>query len=71
MNGRKTHYTLLITYYLQLKFEAVMDRARYIDESMRQLSDVGVYVTLDKDPTNDMIKMVNYIGYKEHMKREL
>ena len=37
-----------------------MDRARYIDEAMRQLSDVGVYVTLDKDPSNDMIKMVNY-----------
>ena len=37
----------------------VMDRTRYIAEAMRQLSDVGVYVTLDKDPTNYLIKNVN------------
>ena len=33
---------------------------------MRQLSDVGVYVTLDKDPTNDMIKKVNNRVQRAH-----
>ena len=37
----------------------VMDRTRYVVEAVRQLSDVGVYVALDKDPTEDMIKKVN------------
>ena len=37
----------------------IMDRTRYVAEAMRQLSDVGVYVALDKDPTNDMSKKVN------------
>ena len=36
-----------------------MDRTRYVAEAMRQLSDAGAYVTLDKDPTNDMSKKVN------------
>ena len=35
-------------------------------EAMRQLSDVGVYVTLDKDPTNDMIKKVNNRVQRAH-----
>ena len=44
----------------------VMDRARYINEAIRQLRDVEVYVTLDKDPTNDMIKMVNNRVQRAH-----
>jgi len=33
----------------------VMDRVKYVVEAMCQLGDVGVYVTLDKDPTDYMI----------------
>ena len=44
----------------------LMDRARYINEAIRQLSDVGVYVTLDKDPNTDMIKMVNNRVQRAH-----
>ena len=44
----------------------VMDRIRYVAEAMRQLSDAGVYVTLDKDPTDDMIKKVNNRVKKAH-----
>ena len=43
-----------------------MDRAKYINEAMRQRSDVGVYVTLDNDPTNDMITMVNNRVQRAH-----
>ena len=37
----------------------IMDRTRYVAEAMRQLSDEGVYVALDRDPTSDMSKKVN------------
>ena len=37
----------------------VMDRTRYVAEATRQLSDVDVYVTLDRDPTEYIIKKVN------------
>ena len=37
----------------------IMDRAKYVVEAMRQLSDVGVHVELDRDPTEDMFKKVN------------
>ena len=45
----------------------IMDRARYVAEAMRQLSDVGVYVALDRDPTEDMIKKVNNRVKKAHV----
>ena len=44
----------------------VMDRVKYVAEAMRQLGDVGVYVTLDKDPTEYMIKKVNKRVKKAH-----
>lgn len=37
----------------------IMDRTRYVVEAIRQLSDEGVYVALDRDPTSDMSKKVN------------
>ena len=37
----------------------IMDRDKYVAEALRQLSDIGVYVTLDRDPTEDMIIKVN------------
>ena len=37
----------------------IMDRTRYVAEAMRKLSDEGVYVALDRDPTSDMSKKVN------------
>lgn len=36
-----------------------MDRARYRGEGMRQLADGRVYVSLETDPTADMIKKIN------------
>jgi len=37
----------------------IMDRDKYVAEALRQLSDIGVYVALDRDPTEDMIIKVN------------
>ena len=37
----------------------IMDRTRYVAEAMHQLSDEGVYVALDRDPTSDMSKKGN------------
>ena len=36
-----------------------MDRVRYVEEGMRQLADGKVYVSLESDPTADMIKKIN------------
>lgn len=44
----------------------VMDQVKYVAEAMHQLGDVGVYVTLDKDPTEYMIKKVNKRVKKAH-----
>lgn len=43
-----------------------MDKTRYVTEAMRQLGDMGVYVTSDRDPTLDMIKKVNNRVKKAH-----
>ncbi|KAJ8037537.1 hypothetical protein HOLleu_18374 [Holothuria leucospilota] len=45
----------------------VMDKTRYVAEAMRQLGDIGVYVTLDRDPTVDMIKKANNKVKKAHV----
>lgn len=37
----------------------VMDKNRYIREAMRQLNDGEVYVSLEGDPTEDMIEIIN------------
>ena len=36
----------------------VMDRARYVGETMRQLNDKDTYIPLKKDPTEDMIEII-------------
>lgn len=38
----------------------VMDKNRYIREAMRQLNDGEVYVSLEGDPTEDMIEIINH-----------
>ena len=37
----------------------VMDRARYVGEAMRQLSDKDVYLPLSNDPTAEMVDIIN------------
>ena len=37
----------------------VMDRVRYVGEAMRQLNDKDVYIPLKKDPTEEMIEIIN------------
>lgn len=37
----------------------VMDKNRYIREAMRQLNDGEVHVSLEGDPTEDMIEIIN------------
>ena len=37
----------------------VMDRARYVGETMRQLADEDVYLPLSHDPTADMVDIIN------------
>jgi len=37
----------------------VMDRTRYVGEAMRQLSDKEVYIPFSKDPTEEMIDIIN------------
>ena len=37
----------------------VMDRARYVGEAMRQLSDKDVYLPLSNDPTAEMVDRIN------------
>ena len=37
----------------------ILDRDRHVAEAMRQLNDSEVYILLKKDPTVDMIKIVN------------
>ena len=36
-----------------------MDRARYVGEAMKQLNDKDVYIPLKKDPTEEMIEIIN------------
>ena len=37
----------------------IMDRARYVGEAMRQLSDKDVYLPLSNDPTAEMVDIIN------------
>ena len=37
----------------------VVDRVRYVGEAMRQLNDKDVYIPLNKDPTAEMIELIN------------
>ena len=37
----------------------VMDRARYVGEAMRQLSDKDIYLPLSNDPTAEMVDIIN------------
>ena len=37
----------------------IMDRERYVGEAMRQLNDKDVYIPLKKEPTEEMIEIIN------------
>ena len=67
LNGASRQMRDLVRTETHLAIEHITKRILDLEECIvKDYGDVGVYVTLDKDPTNDMIKKVNNRVQRAH-----